>query len=88
MMMDYIVGLTVGLGIGFVFFSDSSNPTPQDTLADNQVMWDLPTCPRELTLQDGSRWAPPSWGDPRCDASIIYTVEPFTLDRMTPEEVR
>lgn len=54
--------------------------------------WTLPSCPRELTLQDGSRWAPPFWSNPTCRATIswnspairVQSGVPFTISLPEP----
>lgn len=37
-------------------------------------LWEMPSCPRELTLQDGTRWAKPDWSEPKCRATIGWEV--------------
>ena len=35
--------------------------------------WTLPSCPLEITLRDGTRWAKPQWAEPECKAVIGWT---------------
>lgn len=44
--------------------------------------WALPSCPRELTLQDGSRWAMPQWSEPGCSAEIEFKVTPIQAEQL------
>lgn len=46
--------------------------------------WDLPSCPQELTLQNGSRWAMPAWSEPACEATIEWTVTPIKAVPVNP----
>jgi hypothetical protein len=48
-------------------------PSQAESKADAST-WTLPSCPRELTLQDGSRWAMPAWAEPGCRAVIGWDV--------------
>jgi hypothetical protein len=46
--------------------------------------WDLPSCPQELTLQNGSRWAMPAWSEPSCEATIEWTQQPIKAVPVNP----
>jgi hypothetical protein len=57
-----------------MFYAATRPPKVKVDLSPAPAMttWDLPSCPREITLQDGSRWSPPTWSDAGCKASIIW----------------
>ncbi len=63
-----ILAYLIGVGCGVKLAKATA---PEYLLAD--TTWTLPSCPRELTLQDGSRWAPPAWSEPGCKAEIYWT---------------
>lgn len=80
-LLDTLAGVAIATVGGFavfmmltVFFGSGNKVKVDTSPAPAMATWVLPSCPRELTLQDGSRWAPPWWSDPGCKASIIYTV--------------
>lgn len=56
--------------------TQSAVPTPaadiRPTLEPGKGIWAMPGCPRELMDYTGTRWAPPAWGDPNCNAVIIW----------------
>lgn len=51
--------------------------------SDDLSFWRLPSCPRELTLQDGSRWGKPQWAERGCEAVIGWRVEPVNATPVT-----
>jgi hypothetical protein len=73
-----VIGLVTALVCIIVFLSrpPSLFDFGQDaTLA--PVVWTMPGCPMEVTLQDRTRWAPPFWSDARCEAVLIWYGPPL-----------
>lgn len=70
--------LLINFVIALLINASPARPTTLvDLLREDQALWDLPSCPRELTLQDGTRWALPAWSAEGCESTIIYTVRPY-----------
>lgn len=80
-MLKIIVALAIAMLLDILadlmLIANNNKVTVDTSPAPAMATWTLPSCPRELTLQDGSRWAPPRWSEPGCKASIIYTVPPL-----------
>lgn len=71
-----VLSVMGGLGLaGFLWYLNLFEPAEPPAPSATKI-WQLPSCPLEVILQDGTRWAKPDWSAPNCRAAIGWRMEP------------